>query len=59
MAETFIGSLKSILQYQTSQGEFKEVEGSDIFVEVMINALKTKNMYEAWEDMYQNQIEGY
>lgn len=59
VADTFIGSLKSILQYRTSTGEQKNVVVEDMFIEVMVSALKTKNMYEAWEDMYQNQIEGY
>jgi uncharacterized UBP type Zn finger protein len=31
----------------------------DSFVEVMLNVLNTKNMYEAWENMYQDQIEDY
>ena len=59
MADTFIGELKSILQYQSPLGETKYIEVGDIFVEVMMSAHKTKNMYEAWENLYQNQIEGY
>ena len=31
----------------------------DSFVAVMLNVLNTKNMYEAWESMYQDQIEDY
>jgi hypothetical protein len=32
---------------------------SEIFNEVMLSVLKTKNMYEAWESLYQNKIDDY
>lgn len=60
IAETFFGKLKSFIQYRlTGEQEEKFVEVQDSFVEVMLSALNTKNMYEAWDSSVQCQIEDY
>jgi Ubiquitin carboxyl-terminal hydrolase len=59
IAETFFGQLRSIIQYSDSQGVEQIQEVNETFIEVMLNVIGTKSMYEAWENLCQNVIDGY
>jgi len=59
ITELFVGTLHSFFKYKNALGEDKSHEVKENFNEILINALETKNLYEAWENLYTSSIEGY
>jgi hypothetical protein len=59
IADTFFGHLQSYIHYKNKNGEEKFQEVRESFADVLLNALSTKDLYEAWENMYQDLIDGY
>lgn len=51
--------MNSLIHYTTANGDKKTQDVREAFIEVMVSALETKNLYEAWENMCQDIIEGY
>ena len=56
--DTFFGQLKSIVSFKEN-GDTKLLEIQETFAEVMMNVIGTKDLYEAWENMYHDSIDGY
>ena len=54
VGENFFGQLNSFIKYRQGE-EFKEVEKkSEPFAEILLNVIGLKDIYEAWERMYEN-----
>lgn len=59
VSDLFVGSLRCVFRYKNAEGEDRSHEVRENFNEILINALKTKNLYENWENFYTSMIEGY
>lgn len=55
----FFGKLKTRLSYKDSKGETNTKELSDIFSDVLLNVTVIKDVYEAWEQDYQDVVEEF
>ena len=51
--------MQTFLSYKDKNSEEKFTEVRDVFAEVIMNVLGTKDLYEAWEKSYQASIEDY
>jgi hypothetical protein len=51
IADTFFGQLQSFIQYKDSEGNAKSQEVNEIFAEVLLSIIGTKDLYESWENM--------
>lgn len=51
--------MATLIHYKDKEGHDKIVEAKDIFSEIMMNVIGIKDQYEAWELMYQNQVDDY
>ena len=49
----------SYIQYKDKSGEDKIQQITEAFLEIMINVLGTKELYEALENMYYSTIDDY
>ena len=51
--------MQTFLSYKDKNNEEKFTEVRDVFAEVMMSVLGTKDLYEAWENSYQATIDDY
>ena len=60
VAETFYGQLSSFIKYKDTNGQEQMVKKKEEpFAEILLNVIGIKDLYESWENMYQNAIEDY
>ena len=62
ISETFFGLTESAIQYELQKGatrDARSVATQEVFAEILVNVVGISDLYEAWENMYENVIEDY
>lgn len=59
IVDTFFGQLNSTISYLDKSGQQQIQEVKETFAEVMMNVIGTKDLYEAWENLYHDSVDDY